>query len=179
MESPFGFVVEPEDGSLYKTESAMSLSGMDYSSSMDNGMATNRFGIVVATPSWYIGPISVGSRVIVHHNVFRKFNNYKGQETFSHEFVGNGMYLVNNDQMFGYFSDGNLIMTDDNLMVEPTGDNIGVIAFGGEAGDFGPGQEVVFTPDSEYVFYIDGKKYYKMKSRDICMIKLEKEKSSL
>jgi hypothetical protein len=169
MNSPFGFIVKPEDGLLYKTESSSSSNGLDISTSIDDGKSTNRFGIVVSVPTWYNGAISDGDRIILHHNVFRKFNNYNGSEVFSHEFVGDGNYLVLMDQIFGYFKDGLLTTTSDNIFVKPTIGNVGVVSFCNNDVPVNVGEEIVFTSDCEYVFHISGETYYKMKFNDICM----------
>lgn len=171
MRSPFGFIIEPYSGKLYSTERKTSAVGLTDSNSIDEGRATNRFGIVVATPTWYVGPILPGDRVIVHHNTFRKYNDYDGNERFSSFFAGDGRYLVGLNQMFGYFRDGDIFTTGSNILVKPLEEKLhGIVAFSNESNDISVGEEIYFTPESEYSFYIDSVEYYKMTTSDVCMI---------
>lgn len=174
MKSPFGFIIEPDSGKLYSTERKSSKLGVIESNSIDEGRATNRFGIVVETPTWYTGPILKGDRVIVHHNTFRKYNDYDGNERYSSFFAGDGRYLVELSQMYAYFRDGVFITIGDNILVKPLEEKLhGVVYFSNESNDIDVGQEIRFTPESEYSFYIDGVEYYKMTTGDVCMMEVK------
>ena len=58
------------------------IDGIDFitSTSEENHKASNRQGVVVATPLGYDGDIEVGIPALVHHNVFKFYNDMKGRQ---------------------------------------------------------------------------------------------------
>lgn len=170
MMSPHGFVVSPLGGKLYSSQTISSSLGLNVSNGIDDGKSSNRFAVVISIPSYYSGDISVGDTVLVHHNVFRKYNDYDGIERFSVDFFGDNMYLIKEDQIFAYSVDDGWVTTDQNILVEPDDNELfGTVAFSNDSVLFKPGDKIVFTPESEYEFYIGGSLFYKMTSEDVCM----------
>ena len=172
MRSPHGFIVSPLGGKLYSTETSSSKLGLNVSNGIDDGKSSNRFGVVKLLPSYYNGSIQVGDTVLVHHNVFRKYNDYDGVERFSVDFFEGEDYLIKDDQIFAHSSGESWITTGDNILVKPHDHELhGIVAYSNDSVVLKPGDEIVFTPESEYEFYIDGNLFYKMTTDDVCMIR--------
>ena len=142
----------------------------------------NRIGTIVATPiSLGDRALPIESEVIVHHNVFRRMVNMSGKEVNSTNHLEDNLYLVYEDQIFGYKENGEWEACKGYCFVRPrenedtwiNGDEsilCGEIVFadqslkgqGVERGDV-----VGFTPHSEYEFTIDGEKLYRILSNQI------------
>jgi len=174
MRSPFGFIVEPVGGKIYDNKSE---SGLVTSSSIENHKVTNRQAVVIAVPSLYEGPVMDSAIVVVHHNTFRKWNEWGGKERHSTNFFKDGQYVVGHDHMFMYKNDwaDDWETLRDVIFVEPGEDEqYGKIKYSNEIlrrDGIVEGLEIGFTPDSEYEFEIDGETLYKMHTRDICLTK--------
>lgn len=138
---------------------------------------TNRIGVVEKLPL-IDTPFEVGDEVIVHHNVFRKYWNFKGKlRTSSNDL--DGMFSVYQDQIFAYKRDSVWITIDEwvfiapqeaskdtlTLSLDPYTKRVGTVVISKKPNLVG--ETVGFTPASEYEFNIDGQKMYKMRERDI------------
>ena len=78
MKSPFYFIVEPVEGKRYNN--TKTISGLNFitSTSEEDYTVSNRKGIVKEVPLKYQGPIQKGDILLVHHNVFKYYNDMKG-----------------------------------------------------------------------------------------------------
>ena len=87
MRSPFYFIAKPVNGKRY--DNTKEIGGIDFivSTSEEDHKFSNRFAEVVETPSGYEGPIKKGDTLVVHHNVFKFYNDMRGRERSSHNFV--------------------------------------------------------------------------------------------
>ena len=81
MRSPFYFIVKPLDDKRYTN--TKSIDGMDLitSTSEENHKASNRARRGSGHPLGYDGDIEVGIPALVHHNVFKFYNDMKGRKT--------------------------------------------------------------------------------------------------
>jgi hypothetical protein len=139
---------------------------------------SNREGVVVALPLGYDGPIGVGDTLLVHHNVFKYYNDMKGRQQSGRSFFRDDLFLVDYDQFYMWRSDGDWVPHDRYCFVEPIPPKesiifkplteeplMGVMRYpndylkgqGIESGD-----TVTFRPESEYEFIVDGEKLYRM-----------------
>jgi hypothetical protein len=100
MKSPRSFIVRPEKGRRY--DNIKDIGGIEFivSSSKEDHKVSNRFAEVVETPSGYTGPIKKGDTLVVHHNVFKFYNDMRGRERSSHNFVKDDTFLVADEQFF-------------------------------------------------------------------------------
>lgn len=146
---------------------------------------TNRIG-VIETPARSEKILKKGDLVVVHHNVFRKFNNMQGKLVDGGSYVAEDKFACFSDQMFAYkradndwksLQDYCFIMPkvqpqqrgviyDLNPYVEQSGkvfiNNPALEKMGINHGD-----EILFLPFCEYEFTIEGKLVYRMKWQDI------------
>ena len=70
--------------------------------SEEDHTASNRFAIVVETPINYKGPIKKGDTLLVHHNVFKFYNDMQGRRKSGRSHLKENLFLVDNEQFFMY-----------------------------------------------------------------------------
>ena len=80
MKSPFYFIVNPLEDKRYDNVRKYGDNEFIISASKEDHKVTNRFAVVSSVPMYYKGPIKIGDVVVVHHNVFRIYNDMKGRE---------------------------------------------------------------------------------------------------
>ena len=141
----------------------------------------NRIGTILKLPLHGSSILKVGDKVIVHHNVFRRWISMKGEEKNSSSFLNENEYLVPNDQIFAYNRTGKWVSLPNYCFVKPiykegewalkTDENLsGVLTYSNDTLDelgVSIGDTVGFTPDSEYEFDIEGQKLYRILSNHI------------
>jgi hypothetical protein len=145
---------------------------------------------VVEAPNFVI--IQEGDEVIVHHNIFRLRNDTKGNLAQSNYYLGDNKYFVPLTEVFMYKRDSDWICLEPYVFIQPIPlreeetlllgikeehkgmeHQKGLVAFNNkDLIDQGVkvGDEVAFSKNSEYEFDVDGKLYYKMKTRDILAV---------
>ena len=94
MKSPFYFIVKPKENKRYVN--TKNISGVDLvtSTSEENHKASNREGIVVSTPIGYTGKIKEGDTLLVHHNVFKYYNDMKGRQKSGKSFFKDNLFFI-------------------------------------------------------------------------------------
>ena len=80
MKSPFYFIVEPYNGKRYDSTKEVGKKKLITSTSKEDHIASNRYATVTETPINYTGPIEIGDTLLVHHNVFKYYNDMKGRK---------------------------------------------------------------------------------------------------
>jgi len=150
----------------------------------------NRIGTVISVPINISTPVKAGDKVIIHHNVFRRWFDVRGKERNSSSYIDEDKYIVSPDQLFAFkqnekwhclnmycfvkpIDNEDIWSTDSEqkLLGELTYTNDYLESLGLACGDV-----VGFTPDSEYEFNIDDKKLYRILSTDITINYGHKEK---
>ena len=151
----------------------------------------NRVGKVVSTPINFSTPIEPGDEVIVHHNVFRRWYDVRGNERNSGSFIDEHKYSVYGDQIFAYKRNGEWRGLPEFCFVKPlpNEDKWSTLSERKLAGELtytndyleslglSTGDVVGFTPASEYEFNIDGTKLYRIQSIDVTINYGRKEKT--
>lgn len=178
MRSPFYFIATPVGGSRYNNTKKVGDVDLVVSTSEEDHKASNRLAEVIEVPSRYDGPVRKGDILLVHHNVFKFYNDIKGRRKSGKSFFRDDRFFIEPDQFFMYQRDGMWNAYDRYCFVEPipvvdsyifkpfTEEPLmGKMAYpndyllrnGVSAGDI-----VVFRPDCEYEFEVDGKKMYRI-----------------
>ena len=125
---------------------------------------------------------------MIHHNVFRRFYDIRGEEKNSRSYFKDGLYFVQLDQVYLYKIKDRWKAFNDRCFISPIQINdeysanleqslIGILKYGNsslEALEINEGDLVGYTPFGEYDFVVDGKRLYCMKSNDI-VIKYERQ----
>ena len=186
MRSPFFFIVKPENNRRY--DNTKNISGVEVitSTSEEDVRFSNRRGIVQELPLGYDGPIKVGDTLLVHHNVFKFYNDMKGQRRSGRSFFKDNLFFIEPDQFFMYHDGKDWNAYDRYCFVEPIDvensyiyKNIkeeplmGLMLYPNDylkSKGVKSGDKVAFKPESEYEFYVDDKKMYRMYDHQITMV---------
>jgi hypothetical protein len=183
MRSPFYFIAVPINGKRYNNTKNISGVELIISTSEEDHKFSNREAEVVETPLGYNGPIQVGDTLLVHHNVFKFYNDMKGRRKSGKSFFKDDKFFIEFDQFFMYKRDGvwhahdrycfvKPIPAIDSYIKKPFSEEplMGVMVYPNKyLVDKGvsSGDTVCFSPDSEYEFEVDGEKMYRMYDHQI------------
>ena len=151
-----------------------------------NHLFVSRSAIILETPSLFESNIENGDEVIVHHNIFRRWNDVKGNERNSKDYFKDDKYFCYPDQIFLYKKDNNWNAADGYCFVKPLKNNNeysidkekslqGIIKYKDNSDFINIGDKVGFTPWSEYEFIINKERLYRVMTKEIS-IKYEREK---
>lgn len=191
MQSPFQFIVRPRDAKRY--DNIRKYGDIDFivSASQEDHKFSNRYAEVVSVPVQYDGPIKPGDTLIVHHNVFKFYYDMYGRQKSGKSFFHDDLFFLDEDQFFMYKSgEGEWKTHSKYCFVKPGGVRekfikdgsseemlFGTIRYSNdELNKLGikEGDEVVYEPEVEYEFYIDGERLYRLFTGNIA-VKLNEE----
>ena len=174
MKSPFDFVIEPK-GQRYNNTKKVGDKELILNTEIFNHQYVNRSAIVKAVPTAIDTNIKVGDEVIVHHNVFRRWHDIKGNEKNSRSYFNENTYLVKEDQIFLYDSNNwkachgycfvQPIKQRNELAEEKEEQCIGIVKY--TDGVYKASDLVGFTPFSTYEFIINNTKLYRVLNKFI------------
>lgn len=185
MKSPFYFLVKPLYGKRYNN--TKNISGVDFitSSSEEDYKFSTRQAEVIETPLNYKGPIQSGHILLVHHNVFKYYNDMRGRQKSGKSYFKDDLFFVDNDQFFMYKNRAGWHSHDRYCFVRPVPKTestiykrgteeplVGTMVYPNKYLDskgVKKGALVSFQPDSEYAFDIDGEKLYRMYDHQITL----------
>jgi len=185
MQSPFAFIVTPLQNKRY--DNTIDVGSVEFitSTSKEDASVSNRFALVVEVPLGYKGPIQKEDILVVHHNVFKYYNDMAGREKSGRSFLKDDTFFVEQDQFFMYNHKGKWLPHLNYCFVKPVEREKSSIF---KLGTYEPltgylkyinkslkdsglkeGDKVGFLPNSEYKFTIDGELLYRMKTSDIAI----------
>ena len=175
MKSVYNFVVKPI-GKRYNNVKKVGDKELIINTEIFNHQYVNRQATVISKPIIGDTDIDIGSDVILHHNVFRRWHNVKGIEKNSKSYFNEDTYIVQPDQIFLYkkfwqwhspkgFCWVKPIKNKDKYANSETQENIGIIKY--TDGSFKINDLVGFTPVSNYEFVIDGELLYRVYTKFI------------
>jgi hypothetical protein len=183
MKSPFYFIAKPMKGKRYNNTKEVGGIELIINTSEEEAKFSNRYAEVVATPLGYKGPITVGDTLLVHHNVFKFYNDMKGRQKSGKSFFRDDIFFIDSDQFFLYKHDGKWNAYSKYCFVQPiavqdsyikkSGSEeplMGIMVYPNEyliSQGIKAGDTVCYKPDSEYEFDVDGKKLYRMYDHQI------------
>lgn len=178
MKSPFYFIAKPHNAGRYAN--TKNIAGLDFivSTSEEDHKFSNRFAEVVELPVDYDGPVNIGDILVVHHNVFKYYNDMKGRQKSGKSFFKDDLFFIEPDQFFMYGRYGEWFAYDRYCFVAPVPSLksyidkpfaneplVGEMIYPNEYlknKGIKRGDIVCFAPDSEYEFTIDEMKLYRM-----------------
>ena len=175
MKSVYNFVVKPI-GKRYNNVKKVGDKELIINTEIFNHQYVNRQATVISKPIIGDTDIDIGSDVILHHNVFRRWHNQHGVEKNSKSYFNEDTYIVQPDQIFLYkkfwqwhspkgFCWVKPIKNKDKYANSETQENIGIIKY--TDGSFKVNDLVGFTPISNYEFVIDGELLYRVYTKFI------------
>jgi len=177
MQSPDSFIVTPKE-KKYNSGKKIGEVIFDTVTSIENAKDVSKEAIVVSLPLNYEGEVEVGDEVIIHHNIFRDYYDQNGNMKHSRAYLYDDFYTAIPEELFLYKKNGKWKANLDFCFIEPLEEDSISILEGGFLPHTGnvylsnthkPKSPIGFTPESEYEVYIDGKLYYKMSDRDVCI----------
>lgn len=186
MRAPFDFIVRPVNNRRY--DNVKQIGGIDLITSVseEDHKSSNRFAEVVALPINYNGPVEEGDILLVHHNAFKYYNDVKGRQKSGRSYFKDDLFFIEPDQYFMYNKNGKWNAVGRYCFVSPVDSKksfivknakeeplIGVMRYPNPtlvSMGVKPGDEISFTPDSEYEFLVEEEKMYRMSTNDITMI---------
>lgn len=153
------------------------------STSEEDHMFSNRYAEVVETPLGYKGPITSGDILLVHHNVFKYYNDIKGRQKSGKSFFRDDNFFIELDQFFMYKKGSTWNAYDKYCFVKPlpaidcyikkpfTEEPLmGIMKYPNEyliSKGINAGDTVCFNPDTEYEFTVDDEKLYRIMDHQI------------
>lgn len=186
MKSPYNFIVTPFNKRRYNNIKEIGDVDLITSVSQEDHTSSNRFATVISTPINYQGPIEKGDILLVHHNVFKFYYDMYGRQKSGRSFLKDDLFLIDNDQFFLYQKNNKWFSHSKYCFIKPIPAKnsalykgckeeplFGVVKYiNKELTELGvkEGDNISFTPDSEYEFYVEGEKLYRMFTNNITMI---------
>ena len=181
MKSVYDFVVSPIK-SRYNNTKKIGDKELVVNTEIFNHQFVSREAIVKSIPLIGETNIKVGDKVILHHNVFRRWHNMRGEEKNSRSFFDEETYFISEEQIFLYKSEDTdwraskgycfvkPIVSKNNLDTNIEEPLIGVLKYldnGLETTGLQKDDLVGFSPDDEYEFVIDGQRLYRVMTQFI------------
>tara|TARA_B100001564_G_C20665829_1_gene683752 strand:- start:1360 stop:1938 length:579 start_codon:yes stop_codon:yes gene_type:complete len=185
MQSPFCFIVKPYNDRRYDNIKYYGDKKFFTSTSEEDHTVSTRFAIVINTPINYNGNIKKGDTLVVHHNVFKYYNDIYGRQKSGRSWLIDDLFLVDDFQFYMYKQDNKWHSHDKYCFVKPIPIEKkyidvseeeeplwGILKYGNkqlEKLNIYPGDRISFQPNSEYEFNIDDEKLYRMYTSNITL----------
>ena len=175
MKSVFNFMVRPKTS---RSSAKKEIDGKELllNTEVQNHNYTSRLGVITALPIAVATNIQVGNEVILHHNVFRRFRDVRGEEKNSKSYYNEDLFFAQPDQIYAYKKDNNWCCVDGYCFIKPIANKdkfslehekagIGIIKYADEG--FEKNDLVGFKPGMEYEFNIEGERLYRVPTNKI------------
>ena len=175
MQSVFNYLVKPKGDrtvGFKKIEGQTLLLNTD----LQNHSYTNRVGTILNLPLVGNEELKEGDDVIVHHNVFRRFRDVRGNEKDSKNYLAEDVYTVQADQIYAFKRDDEWRALKGFCFIKPIKEDkmfsvsfekplIGIVKLGND--EIKTESLVGFKPNSEYEFVIEGQRLYRVPANSI------------
>ena len=176
MQHTHCYIVQPING-RYNNKKNIEGNQLILNTSIEDHKFVNRNGKVLALPIVNENEyLQIGDEVIVHHNVFRRYYDMKGNEKNSRSYFQEDKYFCYYDQIFLYkrnnkwytppgFCFVKPIHNLNSLTIDKEEPLTGVLKhLGSDLKSFGlqDNDLIGFTPNSEYEFVIGGERLYRI-----------------
>jgi len=170
------YIVEPING-RYNNKKSVDNNELILNTSIEDHKFVNRNGRILALPIVNENEyLQVGDEVIVHHNVFRRYYDVRGNEKNSSSYFEEDKYFCYYDQIFLYKRDDKWYTPPGFCFVKPIHSYkqlsedkneplTGVLRYlGRDLRSFGleDNDLIGFTPNSEYEFVINNELLYRV-----------------
>jgi hypothetical protein len=176
MKSVHDYLVTPE-GERYNN---VSESGLILNTEMQNHLYVNREATVLSTPALSdMSGLQIGDRVLIHHNIFRRFRDVHGNEKNSRAYYKEDQYLCPLAQIYMVNKGNGWESLPGYTFVQPIKETRkfssnkekplwGIVVFADKEQPNVQVEDVVaFGPSSEFEFVVDNKKVYRILSYNI------------
>ena len=184
MQSPYSFIVKPVKGRRYDNIRVYGDRDLIISVSEEDHTVANRYAEVVSVPMGYEGEVSPGDTILVHHNVFKYYNDIYGRQKSGRSWLRDDLFIVDFDQFFLYKKGDEWKAFDKYCFVKPIPKKDSYIVGSGVKDEplhgelvylndqlvelgLEKGDNICFEPFSEYMFDIEGQKLFRMYTSNI------------
>ena len=171
MRSIYNFVVEPI-GNRYNNAKKLGDKELILNTDIFNHKFINRKARVISTP--IIGNntgINVGDEIIVHHNIFRRWHDVRGNERNSSSWINENTYSIYHDQIYAVKTGNSWKPLDGYIFLQPLKEDnefstekekfIGKVVYGND--EYKKGDILGFARvGARFEFVIDGQRLYKV-----------------
>ncbi len=179
MNSLYQFIVKPYQ-ERYNNKTLINDKELIVNTSIEDHKFISKKAIVVSTPKAFDTRIKPKDIVYIHHNIFRRWYDQKGKERNSATYFKDDLYFCSIDQIYMYDYKCNLNYCfvkpikriNNDFSTSKEKNYFGILKYSNsslEAVGLKPGDLVIFTPNSEFEFIIEGERLYCMKSNDIAL----------
>jgi len=186
MKSPFAFIARPVKGRRYNNTKEIAGIDLIISTDQENHNFSNRQAEVVEVPIGYKGPIKEGDILLVHHNVFKYYNDIKGKVQSGQSFFKDDLFLIDTEQFYMYKNEDGWNAYDRYCFVKPVDVEesyiykpisneplVGIMKYPNEyltGQGVKKGDRVSFQPESEYEFDVSGETLYRIYDHQITIL---------
>lgn len=180
MRAVYDFVIKPYSE---RTNNVVNVEGSELilNTELQNHQYVSRHAIVLEKPVAIQTEVEKLDEVIVHHNVFRRFRDIRGNEKNSRSYIDENTFLASTDQVYAYKRNGiwrstkgfcfiKPLIEKDNWKQDKEKVGQGVIKY--SDGFLDKGQLVYFKPGAEYEFFIENERLYRVPN-SLILIKYE------
>ena len=178
MNTLYQFIIRPYE-ERYNNKIQVDDKELIVNTSIEDHKFVSKKAVVVSTPAAFDTDIRPGDKVYVHHNLFRRWYNVKGVEKNSATYFKDNLYFCSLDQIYMYNNKCHLnycfvkpIKEINDIYNKKEKEYFGILKYTNKSLErvgLKPGALVVFTPNSEFEFIIEGERLYCMKSNDIAV----------
>ena len=183
MKSIYDFIIEPKN-TRYNNTKKVGDKELVLNTEIFNHQYVSREAVIKHLPLAIDTELQIGDEVIIHHNVFRRWHNVRGEEKNSRSYINENTYCVKEDQIYSYnrnnqgwktlngFCFVKPIKSNDNFTTEKEEALVGIMKYMDpllKEYNISEGDLVGFTPNSEYEFVINGEKLYRILTTDISL----------
>ena len=177
MKPLHSYLIKPKNN-RYDNIKKMGEDELILNTEFSNHLFISRNAIILETPSLFESNIEKNDEVVVHHNIFRRWNDVRGIERNSKDYFKDDKYFCYPDQIFLYKKDNNWKAADGYCFVKPLKNDSeysidkekslqGIIKYKDNSDFINIGDKVGFTPWSEYEFIINGERLYRVMTKEI------------
>jgi len=186
MKSIYQFIVSPVNNKRYNNTKKVGDVDLVISTSEENHTTSNREATVIETPINYKGPIEKGDTLLVHHNVFKFYNDMYGKRQSGRSFLKENVFLIDSEQFFAYKKDGEWngydrycflkpVPVEESYIykpfsTEPLMGEVVIINQGLKDKGVKVGDKVCYKPNQEYQFKVDDQTLYRLYDHCITLI---------
>ena len=185
MNSIYDFIITPKN-SRYNNEKKVGNKTLITNTSIEDHKLVSKHAVIISVPLAYKSILKVGDEVMVHHNIFRRWHDIKGNSRNSSQYFKEDLYFCKPDQLYLYKKNNKWLAIGERCFIKPIKNNdtlskdiekknIGILKISNsslEALKISPGDLIGFKSGREWEFIVNDERLYCMKSNDI-IIKYE------
>lgn len=177
MNSLFCYLIKPKGDRYNNVVDVADGKQLILNTEISNHQYVNRVGVVLSTPMIEETDIEPGDEVTVHHNIFRRWYDVKGNEKNSRAFIDEDTYIAQPDQVFLKRKPGEdwsatsgytfvqPVVNDDKFDIGAEKRCVGIVKY--SDGTFSEGEVVGFTPNSDFEFVVGEDRLYRVLNKFI------------